>query len=54
MISGWISYAIVAFIGLSLLGVFGDATNYIGLYGIVLIFLFVWWVLRRVGIIPAF
>jgi len=54
MISGWISYAITVFIGLSLLGVFGDSTRYLNLYGIILILLFVWWIVRRVGIIPAF
>jgi len=53
MISGWISYAIVALIGLSLIGVFGDSRNYT-LYGAVLIFLFVWFLLRRADIIPAF
>jgi len=53
MISGWISYAIVALIGLSLIGVFGDTRNYT-LYGAILILLFVWWILRRIKIIPAF
>lgn len=53
MLSGWISYVVTAFIGLSLLGTFGDSTRYLNLYGVVLILLFVWWVLRRVGIIPA-
>jgi len=54
MISGWISYATIAFIGLALLGFFGDASNYVTLYGTVLIILFIWWILRRFGIIPAF
>lgn len=53
MISGWVSYAIVALIGLSLIGVFGDTRNYT-LHGMVLILLFVWWILRRIKIIPTF
>jgi len=54
MISGWISYGIIFFIGLSLFGIFGDTRNYTTLYGIVLVLLFVWWVLRRSDVIPAF
>jgi len=54
MISGWISYAITALIGLSLLGVFGDAKNFTAIYGVILILLFIWFSLRRAGVIPAF
>lgn len=53
-ISGWIQQAITAYIGLSLLGLFGDGIkNFIFIYGVILMVLFLWWLMRRVGVIPA-
>jgi len=54
MIAGWISYAIIFLIGLSLVGIFGDTSSYHIIYGIVLIVLFIWWILRRAGVVPTF
>jgi hypothetical protein len=51
-VSGWIQHAIIIYIALSLLGLFGDTRNYTGVYGILLIILVVWWVGRRLGLIP--
>ena len=54
VLSGWITQIIIAYIALSLLGLFGyDVKDFLPVYGAVLLALVIWYVARRAGIIPA-
>ncbi len=53
-LNSWIAYILVAVIGLALLGVFGDPSGRLFWYGLALILITVWWVLRRLHIAPGF
>lgn len=53
-LSGWITQAIIICIGISLIGIFGETPrNLTVAYGIILILLAVWYIGRRMGVIPA-
>jgi hypothetical protein len=54
MISGVLSYVVMLLIGLALLGLFGNISQYYTIFGIVLLGIFIWWVIRRMGVIPAY
>ncbi len=54
MISGVLSYVVIFMIGLALMGYWGDPSAYVKVYGLVLVLILVWWVLRQLEIIPHF